>query len=176
MSRQKSSASVTSAPHSNNFQGTASRQSHHLHSNSGQISNRLMSGTVSSNVRKQQVQQELSNKRSAAARAHPTLYNRQLSNVRAQFGGGGLTSSVLNSGRASSVNSHSSIGHKIPGRSSIGQGALQNSEAKSMVRQAIKNQKRMERVGGGQGNPVAGYSSATSQDRDMSSRHQYEAQ
>ena len=52
MSRQKSSTSVTSAPHSNNFQGTASRQSHHLHSNSGQISNRLMSGTVSSNVRK----------------------------------------------------------------------------------------------------------------------------
>lgn len=55
MSRQKSSTSVTSAPHGNNFQGTASRHSHHLHSNSGNISNRLMSGTVSSNVRKQQV-------------------------------------------------------------------------------------------------------------------------
>ena len=94
-----------------------------------------MSGTVSSNVRKQQVQAELSNKRSAAAKAHPTLYNRQLSNVRAQFGGGALTSSVLNSGRASSVTSHSSIGHKMPGaRNSIGHSALQNSEAKSLVR------------------------------------------
>ena len=44
-----------------------------------------------------------------------------------------------------------------------------------MVRQALKNQKRMEKVGGGNGQPVA-HSSSTSQDRDLSSRYQYEAQ
>ena len=83
-----------------------------------------MSGTVSSNVRKQQVAQDLSNKRGG----HGNFYNRQMSNVRANVGG--LTNSVLGSGRASSVNSHSSVGPK--GRSSVGH--LQNSEAKSMVR------------------------------------------
>lgn len=67
------------------------------------------------------------------------------------------------------------MGQKMAGRSSVGHSALQNSEAKSLVRQALKNQKRMEKVGGGNGQPIA-HNSSTSQDRDMSSRYQYEAQ
>ena len=64
----------------------------------------------------------------------------------------------------------------MPGRSSIGHSALENSAAKSLVRQAIKNEKRMAKVAGGNTHAVAGYSSSTSQDRDMSSRYQQEQQ
>jgi len=89
-----------------------------------------------------------------------------MSNVRANVGGAGLTSSVLTSGRASSVNSHGSVGPK--NRASVGH--LQNSEAKSMVRQAIKNQKRIEKVGGNSNYNMAGYQSSTSQDKNYSER------
>jgi len=92
-----------------------------------------------------------------------------MSNVRANVGGAGLTSSVLTSGRASSVNSHGSVGPK--NRASVGH--LQNSEAKSMVRQAIKNQKRIEKVGGNNSNyNMAGYQSSTSQDKNYSEKQQ----
>ena len=87
-----------------------------------------------------------------------------MSNVRANMGG--LTSSVLASGRASSVNSHSSVGPK--GRSSIGH--LQNSEAKSMVRQAIKNQKRIAKVAGNNELSASGYNSSTQPDKDYQTR------
>lgn len=59
----------------------------------------------------------------------------------------------------------------MAGRSSVGHSALQNSEAKSLVRQAVKNQKRMEKVGGGSGHAAA-HNSSGSQDRDLSSRYQ----
>jgi len=64
-----------------------------------------------------------------------------MSNLRYQLGslGGGGGGGNPTTGRSTSVNSTSSIGGGRVGRSMAGNAALQNSEAKSMVRVALKN-------------------------------------
>lgn len=77
------------------------------------------------------------------------IYSRQMSNIRAQLG----ASSSLNTGRDSAMSRQTS-GTRFNGRGSV-QGALQNSgaryagsDAKSLVRVALKNQRRGEKIAG----------------------------
>jgi hypothetical protein len=81
-----------------------------VNSNSGGFSSRLMTGTVSSNVKKQSSK----------------IYNERMLS------------------RAGSVNSTNSIGAGV--RSGATRSILQNSEKQSLVRVALKNQKRNEKI------------------------------
>ena len=130
LQRQKSSSSVTSAP------------------GSGQFVGRLMVGTASSNMRKQDSGKPKT-QMGATAGQNMKLYSRQMSMLRNQIGGlGSGQQSQGASQRAPSVTSASSQNQRMTRHNSIMQNQLQNSEAKSLVRIALKNQKRGEKIAG----------------------------
>lgn len=123
LNRQKSSVSVVSA--GNAVQG-----------GSGSFSSRLMSGTISSNVKQKASK----------------IYNERMLS------------------RAASVNSTNSIGAGARTRASYA--GLQNSEAKSMVRVALKNQRRNEKIAVLGTNPTmsTAASNGTTQEKDRYQR------